>query len=170
MSKQGRKMKIREAITILCACLVVAAAAGCASMETKPVWFSSEPKTPDEQAVAKVIEGLINAYNGRNYDQLLAYYAPDAKIESLAANAVVSREEHLAAVKMSKYLPKEELGKIRITMASPDEARAEAELSLLHSWGPDVYPIVYDLIHRDGQWLVIEERLPGVWLLKLGKR
>jgi len=54
-------------------------------------------------------------------------------------------------------------------MASPDQARAEAELSLLYSWGPDVYQIVYNLVRRDGQWLVIEESLPGVWLLRLGK-
>jgi hypothetical protein len=146
------------------------AAAGCARIETRPVWYATEPKTPDEHAVAKVLEGLITAFNDRNYDQLVTYYAPEAKIESLAANTVVSREEHLAAVIANKYLPKEELGNARIKMASPDQARAEAELSLLHSWGPDVYPIVYNLIHRDGQWLVIEERLPGVWLFKLGKR
>jgi len=163
-------MKTGQTIILLTACLIAVAAAGCARIETRPVWYATEPKTPDEQAVAKVLEGLIIAFNERNYDQLFAYYAPEAKIESLAANAVVSRDEHRAAVIANKYLPKEELGNTRITMASPDQARAEAELSLLHSWGPDVYPIVYDLIRRDGQWLVIEERLPGVWLLKLGKR
>jgi hypothetical protein len=163
-------MKTRQAIILLSACLMGVAAAGCTHIETRPVWFLSEPKTPDEQAVAIVLEGLITAFNDRNYDQLATYYAPEAKIESLAANAVVSREEHLAAVIANKYLPKEELGNTRIKMASPDQARAEAELSLLYSSGPEVYQIVYNLIHRDGQWLVIEESLPGVWLLRLGMR
>lgn len=163
-------MKTHQAIILLFVCLMAVTAAGCARIETRPVWFSSEPKTPDEHAVAKVLEGLITAFNDRNYDELFAYYAPEAKIESLTANAVVSREEHLAAVIANKYLPKEGLGKTRITMASPDQARAEAELSLLYSWGSDVYPIVYNLVRRDGQWFVMEERLPGVWLLKLGKR
>ena len=161
---------------ILSACLVAVAAAGCARIETRPVWYATEPKTPDEQAVAQVLEGLIIAFNERNYDQLFAYYAPEAKIESLAACGVVSREQHRAAVIANKYLPKEELGNTRIKMASPDEARAEGELRLLYSWGPDdssgphAYTIVYSLIRRDGQWLVIEERLPGVLLLKLAKR
>jgi len=158
------EMKTRQAIILLSACLIGVAAAGCARIETRPVWFLSEPKTPDEHAVAKVLEGLITAFNDRNYDQLTTYYAPEAKIESLAATGIVSREEHLAAVIANKYLPKEELRNTRIKMASPDQARAEAELSLLYSWGPDVYQIVYNLVRRDGQWLVIEESLPGVWL------
>jgi hypothetical protein len=169
-------MKTRQALILLSACLMAVAAAGCARIETRPVWFLSDPKTPDEHAVAKVLEGLITAFNDRNYDQLSAYYAPEAKIESLAACGVVSREQHRAAVIANKYLPKEELGNTRIKMASPDEARAEGELRLLYSWGPDdssgphAYAIVYSLIRRDGQWLVIEEKLPGVWLFKLARR
>ena len=163
-------MKKREAMTIILAALLTAiVTAGCASTKTVSVSFTTRPQAPDEQAVAEVLNGLITAYNDRDFDRWFAYYAPDAKIESLAACAVVSREEHRTAVTAAKYRPKAQLRMEKITMVASDRSRVEGELDLLCAWDTEVHRIRYDLIRLDGKWLIIEEKLPGELLFRLGK-
>jgi len=149
---------------VMTAIVLVMLAAACAGVETKPagtkpVSFVTQPKTPDEQAVAQMLEAWIAAYNEPNLAKHVACYGPDAKIKSLAAGGVVSREEYMAALLSIIHLPKLELRQIKITMLSPDRSHVEAdEHTFFASGSTDVNRHFFDLIRRDGQWYIIEER------------
>lgn len=139
-------------------CIIITV--GCANPRTKPVSFVTEPRTPDEQAVSQMLEAMITAYNHGDIEKHVACYAPDAKIESLSAGGVVSREEYRKAVRALRELPTVELKRTKITMPSPDRSRVEADLHVFSSRGTNIHRIVYDITRREKNWFIIEQQYP----------
>lgn len=150
-------MKRYKIMSVLLSLIVAAA---CAGSETKPVSFVVEPKTPEEEMVARRLETLVTAYNLRNIDSHVAHYAPDAKIESLVAGDVVSRDRYHAALRSLTQLPSIDLQRTRITILSLDRSRVEADLRSFYSGRVQIRRIVYEFVRRDGQWFIIEQQYP----------
>ena len=53
---------------------------------------------PEEGAVRQVVEGVLKALNASELDVLLSHFAEDARIDSLAARAVVSKTQYREAM------------------------------------------------------------------------
>jgi len=148
-------MKIYKVMNIIVCLMVVVA---CASVRTKPVSFVIEPKTPDEQAIVQMLEAMINAYNDRNIDKHVAFFSPEAKVESLRAGGVVSRDEYRTALLRSSQLPQLELRQTKIMLLSSDRSRIEADVYMFGSGGTNIRHIFYNLIRREGEWFIIGQQ------------
>ena len=143
---------LRIILVILCAISVAA----CATVGKEPVSLAAEPKTPDEQTVARHLEAIIIANNTRDIETHMAHYAPDAKIYSTTRDAIVSREEWRAIIRESSV--KADMRQVKLTTLSPDRIRADAELYILGSRGISSRSFFYEFVRREGQWLIIERR------------
>ena len=139
--------------------------AACEKTPIKPVQFAREPQTPDEQAVAQLLEAYVKAWNEhkagneQDIDKFLSFYAPEAKIDSLVAGKVVSRAENKVAIlaMQDPNYSKIALRKVSIKLLPPDRGQVESEMLI---FGPTKtrYPFIVDLIHRGGQWLILEQK------------
>jgi hypothetical protein len=137
--------------------------AACASTPIKPVEFAIEPQTPDEQAVAQMLEAYVKGWNElrvgnkQDIDKFVSFYAPEAKIDSIVAGKVVSRAELKAALLAMRDYSKMALRKVRIKLLPQDRAHVDSESSIL---GPTEArtPFILDLIHREGQWLILQQK------------
>jgi len=136
-------------------CLIIAIA--CATVETETVKFSTEVKTSAEVQLVQTVEVMIDAYNARDIKKHVSCYAPDAKIESLRAGGTVTRDQYESTLLGSlANLPFIRLDVLKIIELSPNRRRLEANIAS----GMTVRPIIYELIQREGNWLVIEQRYP----------
>ena len=146
-------------ILVMLFCLIIATA--CATAETKPVKFVSEVKTSEGMQLGQTMEAMINAYNNRDIKKHVSYYASDAKIESLRAGGVVSRDQYESALlESAQNLPLIKLEVIKITTLSPDICRVEGSMLSSSPRGESLRPIIYDFIRREGKWFVIQQQYP----------
>ena len=146
-------------ILVMLFCLIIAMA--CATVETKTVKFQTEVKTSEEVQLAQTVEAMINAYNNRDIKKHVSYYAPAAKIESLRAGGTVSRDQYESTLLGSlANLPFIRLDVLKIIELSFNRRRLEANISSSGPSGMTQRPIIYELIQREGNWLVIEQQYP----------
>jgi hypothetical protein len=139
--------------------------AACASAPIKPVEFAIEPQTPDEKAVAQMLEAYVKGWNEhrvgneQDIEQFSSFYAPEAKIDSLVAGEVVSRAGNKAAILAMRdpNYSKIALRKVRINLLPQDRAHVDSQMRI---FGPPEtqYPFIVDLVHRGGQWLILEQK------------
>ena len=140
-------------------CFIMATA--CATVEPRPVKFQTKPKTTAEQQLAQAVEAMINAYNNGDIKKHVSYYAPDAKIESPRARGTVSRDQYESTLLGSQgNLPFIKLDVLKIIELSPNRMRIEANISSSGALGTSLGPIIYELVQREQNWLVIEQRFP----------
>ncbi len=144
--------------TLLVSLLVLMVSA-CAAMETKPVSLAVPASSPDEMAVVQRLENSISAYNAGRYDEHLACYAPDAKIHSLMVGGMVTRGAYAATLKTSSSATVS-LDQVNVTMLSPDRSRVEGVLYMNSPRGQLAQKVRYELIRKNGNWYVIEQKYP----------
>ena len=77
-------------ITVLVLCVVVIASA---------LMTHAQDAASEIEAVRRVVEGANAAVNAGKLDEVLAFYADDAKIDSKAAGRLVSKDEYREAMK-----------------------------------------------------------------------
>jgi hypothetical protein len=112
-----------------------------------------------------MLEAYVKGWNGhrvgneQDIDKFVSFYAPEAKIDSLVAGKVVSRAENKAAILAMRdpNYSKIALRKVSINLLPPDRGHVESEMLI---FGPTKtrYPFIVDLIHREGQWLILEQK------------
>lgn len=122
----------------------------CASAPKEP----APPPTAEEQAVAATLETMIAAYNAPDIETHVACYAPDARIDSALAGGYVTRDEYRQILQTRDRLPAIRLKNTKISKVSAEEYQVDTTLV-----GPrgSAY-LIYELIPKDGRWLVIEQR------------
>ena len=130
----------------------------CATAPSKPVEFATEPQTPDEQAVAQMLESWMAALNEPNLDRYLSYYAPEATIEADVTKGITSKDVYAAAMRSVKIDTRIVLKHTKIEMIPPDRSHVEADQYNFLRSGTQIKRHSFDLVRRDGQWLIVEER------------
>lgn len=126
----------------------------CATAPKEPVTDVVPLATEEEQAVASAVETMITSYNAQDIKTHVACYAPDARIDSALAGGFVTRGEYRQILQKMDRLPAIRLKDTKISKVSDDKYQVDTTLV-----GPrgSVY-LIYELIPKDGRWLVIEQR------------
>jgi hypothetical protein len=156
--KEHRKEgKMRIILTIFC--LIMATT--CATVDTGSVKFQTKLKTTADQQLAQAVEAMVNAHNNRDIKKHISYYAPDAKIESVRAGGTISRDQYESTLLSNlANLPFIKLDGLKMIELSPTRKRIEGNISTSGPIGTSLGPIIYELVRREGNWLVIEQRYP----------
>ena len=141
---------MKKIIILLFAFLIFA----CATQPKEPVTFSAPPTSDEEQDIASAVETMITSYSDQNIDKHLTCYSPDARIDSKLAGGFVTLEEYRKSLQESGRLATIRLKDAKISKVSADQYRVDAILSLSRG----NFPISYEFVTIDGNWLIIEQR------------
>jgi len=135
-------------------------------------WAQGAVDTEAESKLVKsVIDDTLEASNARNIDLMLTQYSDDAKIDSKAAGAKISKSAYKDVLTRAWARNPDgwaEYGKLSVSVVDPTHAVAEGVIYIhLHSasgqktrhvqGGPDVTePHEWKMEKRDGRWLIVE--------------
>ncbi len=129
--------------------------AACA--QQKAISFLADPRNADEAAIASAMEDSVASYNSGDFVRHVAHYAPDARIQSLAAGGFVTRDQYESTMKTAGG-PNVYLSQVKIIMESSDLGRMEAVLMVRFSRGMMSKPVTYMFARRNGEWLIVEQK------------
>jgi hypothetical protein len=147
-------MRTPLAIPALCICVLIGGLVGYA-------WAQATMDAEAESKLVKsVIDQMIKAVNSGDLNLLLAQYADDAKIDSRAAGAKVSKRGYAEAMsrnfQQGSILSTRYTG-LKITFVDATHAVAEGTLQVtLKGGGGFVSRHEWKLEKRDGRWLIVE--------------
>lgn len=122
----------------------------------------SEVQTPDERAIAKLIEEHVAAYNSQNTQALVAVYAPKAKIESvLAPGAIISQEQFVTMLDELGFQYKVFLRELNVKVFSEQLAEATAIFRLVDKEQNIILRRRYRFERFEGTWRILDVRFVG---------
>ena len=122
----------------------------------------SEVQTPDERAIAKLIEEHVAAYNSQNTQAFVAVYAPEAKIESrLAPGAIATRDQIATMLRELGFQYKIFLRELNVKVLSEQLAEATAIFRLVDKEQDAILRRVYQFERFEGTWRIVDERFAG---------
>jgi ketosteroid isomerase-like protein len=147
-------MRTPLATPALCICVLIGGLVGYA-------WAQATMDIEAESALVKsVIDLMMKAINSGNLTLLLALYADDAKIDSRAAGAKVSKPAYAEA--MSRTFQRGSIlssrySGLKISFVDATHAVAEGTLHVtLKGGGGFTSQHEWKMEKRDGRWLIVE--------------
>ena len=120
----------------------------------------TEDREGEVKLVRSVLDQLDKANQDRNLDLVLAQYSDDAKIDSKAARAKVSKAAYKdAVIQLWQKEPKlwSEYKGIRVSLTDSTHAVAEGTVYIHLTNGSNIISKhEWKLEKRDGRWLIVE--------------
>src|SRR5215813_4494222 len=113
-------------------------------------------------AVKRVVEGANAAVNGQKLDEMLAFYADEAKIDSKAAGRQVSKQEYRDAMKTvfdRRALNRADVTNLTAQLTDATHATVDGTVYIhLNNGNRAGGQNQWKLEKRDGRWLIVETK------------
>ena len=140
-------------ITVLVLCVVVIASA---------LMTHAQDAASEIEAVRRVVEGANAAVNAGKLDEVLAFYADDAKIDSKAAGRLVSKDEYREAMKTlleRRALNRADVANLISKLIDSTHATVDGTVYIhLASGNRAGGRNQWKLEKREGRWLIVETK------------
>jgi hypothetical protein len=124
-----------------------------------PVRAAAQGSGGDEMAAIKVVETASAAINKEDLQLLLAQFADDARIDSKAAQAKVSKDKYaeaMAAAFKSYSIVRVEHRDLRATLSDGTHASVLGTVYMTTKTARPVFAHEWKLEKRAGRWLIVE--------------
>ena len=138
----------------------LAAALAAALVLTQPT--HAQTTAAEVEAVRRVVEETTKAFNAERLDDVLALYADDAKIDSKAAGAQISKSQYretMTRVLAQRSVSRSDVGSLKVSLIDDKHAVVDGVVYIqLASGGRSGGKNQWKLEKRDGRWLIVETK------------
>ena len=137
--------------------LMCALLAACAAID--PWVAAAQGLATEEPAIRAVLDNTLKGLNGADLPFLLSQFSDDARIDSKAAKAKVSRErygEAMAGVFKRGDVVRNEQRDLRVTVVDPTHATVRGLWLITTKTGEVAWPHEWKLEKRDERWVIVE--------------